>query len=270
MQHLSVLIPFCAAAAPRYGAASPYCLLHELICGGGQTGAVVRGAVLPALQRAESQALHHIWQNGVSVLVDHHSETSPRDAGLVFGHCRLTHGNVWRASSDYEKLFAGTFHFVVESHALHGIQTYMSPYDLFHGHLVRGKVGDFATLNVLFHCAEYPAYGSGIFDFHLGHCQVGSDCTPSLQAWRYRNVLWSSWWPLESAARQIGITQPVAEQALWLLDGMANAVADLRVDATPFGPKCPNTVWEGNFGCRIADIYHLGGDIVWCGDLAYG
>jgi hypothetical protein len=153
---------------------------------------------------------------------------------------------------------------VVASHAAHGIRTRISPHDLFHGHLTRATVGDVAMTSVLFHTAEYCVRNPCVLDAPLGHCQVNSDCTPTLHGWRYRNVLWASWWPLQPPRGGR------AAQGVWLLDGAADAVADLRIDGTPFDAGCPNTVWEGSLGSRVADVYHLGSGRVWCANVVHG
>jgi hypothetical protein len=66
-----------------------------------------------------------------------------------------------------------------------------------------------------------------------------------------------------------------AKQALWLLDGQAPKIADLRMDATPLLDdsndnntnelllECPNTVYEGCFGSLVGNIYNVSGILCW-------
>jgi hypothetical protein len=237
-------------------------LLSGLLAG--CTDAVVDGATLPALQPPAARALHRVWAHGASELIEPGSETSPSRAGLESGRCSLAYGSVWRAAAPVEALLLGAFQSVLASHARFGIPTRISRHDLFHGHLMRARVGDVAMTSVLFHAAEYPTRDPRVLDAPLGHCQLDSDCAPTLHGWRYRNVLWVSWAPV----------QPVrggrAAQAVWMLDGAAAAVAGLRVDGSPFGAGCPNTVWEGHLGSRVADVYHLGRGRVWCAHVVQG
>mmetsp|Transcript_20948 Transcript_20948/g.42260 ORF Transcript_20948/g.42260 Transcript_20948/m.42260 type:complete len:291 (-) Transcript_20948:104-976(-) len=246
----------------RAGGGGSSNFLGNLVSGRDSFGAVQKGVELPAVSVSASRALQRVWSQGVDELFEPGSTVRTEEAGLQFGRCSLaSSGTVCRVDAPMERLLRSAFEAVVLSHALHGIQTRLSRFDLFHSHLLRARYGDVAVLSTLFHCAEYPASASDIFCdvVQLGYCQAGSDCFPTQHAWRYRNVLWASWWMdgLNDDRR----TQP---QAIWLLDGAADEVAKLRVDKTPFAePGCPNTIWEGNLGCHIADIYYLGNGILY-------
>ena len=156
-------------------------------------------------------------------------------------------------------LFQDAFQAVVDSFAQYGYHTELSPFDLFHGHLFATSTRiPHATkaLGILFHCYEYPAADSiQILPnvTSLGYCQVNSTCYPKLQEWRYRNVLGLAWWLKETPW----------SQAMWLLDGNSSIVEILRVDASSFGPNCPNTVWEGWFGKTIGDLYNVSDHLIW-------
>lgn len=175
---------------------------------------------------------------------------------LKFGKCTLA-SDLHPIRSRYARLFATIFDSTIGSMTMNGFQTDLSRHDLFHGHLFRTSIDDLdntSVLGMLFHCYEYPHADEIILRrLNLGHCQVDSDCSPSLEEWRYRNVLWASWWSSELGGDD--------NQGCWLLDGKAPEIAGLRMDATEFGVDCPNTVWEGYLGEPVADIYLLDGEL---------
>lgn len=123
----------------------------------------------------------------------------------------------------------------------------------------------------------------------LGYCQDGSTCRPSLEEWRFRNVLWICWWPVtsheetdcdddeksrvetdkihESKQKKISSDDKYDDgytinQAMWHLDGQSLHIANLRVDdGETFGPECTNTVYEGFLGDSIGDVFYLDGEL---------
>ena len=223
----------------------------------------LRGEQLDHILPPSAHLLRRAWSEASSsALQKTKTATRPVDAGFEFGRCSLVGGvdELWRPTASVESVLASAFRSVVSSHALHGIgETRMSRYDLYHGHLIRSAFQDSCALAILFHAAEYPANDCGVLtDVDLGHCQCGSDRQPSLDGWRYRNVLWASWWPRENGFEQI-----YNEQAIWLMDGNTTEVANLRVDESPFGVARPNAIWEGYLGECLADIYCLDGTTVW-------
>ena len=238
-------------------------VLQSLIGSKTNTDFALRGEQLDHIQPHSSRLLSRAWSEASSpALQNPNTVTRPVDAGVEFGQCSLVGGidRLWRPKSSVESVLASAFQSAVASHTLHGIaDTRMSRYDLYHGHLIRSMFQDVCALAILFHAAEYPASDCGVLaDVDLGHCQCGSDCRPTLEGWRYRNILWASWWPSED-----GIKQVCNEQAIWLMDGKAMEVANLRVDTSQFGAGCPNAIWEGYFGECLADVYCLDGKTVW-------
>ncbi|CAJ1934873.1 unnamed protein product [Cylindrotheca closterium] len=187
---------------------------------------------------------------------------------------------------ELQDLFTEAFQAVVESHRLlnesSGVQ--LSPYDLFHGHLFRRStyhqkgtvlysknethIQSFKNqedeqieigsphhqLGILFHCCEYPAMDNpqGILEgIPLGNDQVGSTCQPTLEEWKFRNVLWLAGWQNidgrqqreeSSSSSSLSLQQP---PNMWLLNGSAPEISQLQMDGSEFGPQSPNTVWEG-------------------------
>jgi hypothetical protein len=202
--------------------------------------------------------------------------------GMKLERCTLANEPMFRVGPELESYFADTFQAVIESHKLHGNTVQMSRYDLFHGHLFYSSttraMDDEMTsqkirteqLGILFHCAEYPAKDSDVLTgIDLGSCQIDSTCRPSLNEWRYRNVLWSAWWNNSSTNNDDDDDDDDDDttnmkQGMWLLDGAAPEIADCRMDGSEFGPQCPNSVWEGYLGTVLADIYCLGDGKVWC------
>lgn len=191
-----------------------------------------------------------IWDHPDAILLE-----SSLKKELKFGKCTLA-SDLHPIRSRYARLFAAIFNSTIGSMTMNGFQTDLSRHDLFHGHLFRTSVDDLdntSVVGMLFHCYEYPLGDEIILPrLNLGHCQVDSDCSPSLEEWRYRNVLWAAWWSSELGD---------ANQGCWLLDGKAPEIAGLRMDATQFGVDCPNTVWEGYLGEPVADIYLLDGEL---------
>ena len=197
---------------------------------------------------------------------------------------------VYSIKPELESFFVDKFESVVDSMNLYGFQTKLSRFDLFHGHLFRSNhvvtsstdtTTPQALLGILFHCSEYPMYVPTKKDddkedeyddddqnnnedvvmagIDLGFCQNGSDCRPSLEEWRYRNVLWSTWWPLEESSLNDDL--PKLQQLILLLDGASPEIAKLRIDGTPFGSNCPNTVFEDFLGTPLADIFYIDGNL---------
>ena len=128
---------------------------------------------------------------------------------------------------------------------------------------------------------------------NLGYCQINSNCTPTLEEWRYRNVLWCSWCDNDNddrssisgggasssrIARTDAHYQQSSKECIWLLDGNSSQVSNLRVrvvgdnnttttattEQDQFGYNCPNTVWEGYFGHVIGDVYYVNNVLYYC------
>jgi hypothetical protein len=216
------------------------------------------------------------------------------------GHLHPGGGDeVYSIKPELESFFVEKFESVVGSMNLYGFQTKLSRHDLFHGHMFRSShvvtssidtATPQALLGILFHCSEYPMYVPTQKDdneeededdddvrldddqninkedivmagIDLGFCQKGSDCQPSLGEWRYRNVLWSTWWPLDESSSPNDDDLPTLQQVMWLLDGASPEIAKLRMDGTPFGPHCPNTVFEDFLGTPLADIFFIDGNL---------
>lgn len=227
----------------------------------------------------EATALRQTWKHGAQKLV-HPSWSDPSLLQSDYqvelpswGPCELYSGPLARVDPHLETLLRQTFQAVVDAKAHHGdSETKLSRYDLFHGHVFRTNLlleEEAALVGILFHCAEYPNSENQadiMTNVPLGHCQRGSDCHPTLHDWRYRNVLWSAWWRPQDDG-QPPVRNRTTRQAMWLLDGASSEISDLRVDATPFGPDCPNTVWEGHFGKPIGDIYNVS-NTMFCAHLA--
>jgi hypothetical protein len=238
-----------------------------------------RGKILPSA----ATALKRAWEYGAESLLapinptgacSHYPEDKLAQNNMCcFGICELAGGSLHRTHPELENFFTKTFDAVVDSREHHGCTTKLSRHDLFHGHLFRTTLStgieldeEMSLLGILFHCADYPAKDDDLevmAGFDLGHCQTGSDCRPTLHDWRYRNVLWSAWWPNQ----RYDSTTFMPRQSIWLLDGEAPEVSHLRIDASSFGPDCPNTVWEGHFGSHIGDIYNIN-NVVFCAHLA--
>ena len=191
--------------------------------------------------------LQDLTDHGPQSLLDQKCEETN---SFCYGNCELVE-NARKVHPRYKQLLASCFHAVVDSMAYQGYKTRLDRFDLFHGHLVRlpssSHFSQKSCLALLCHCYEYPAVGSSILPgIHLGHCHVGSTCNPTLDEWRFRNAV---------------CTLGSQQHDVWLLDGAAAQVASLRVDDTPFGPSCPNTVWEAALGDVLADIYYIENDI---------
>ena len=246
----------CAASACPTG------FLQHLLLNGSK-GIGLPGLPLgPVSEAATAAALHDVWAGGSSRLVQP-SSTSAAAAGLRFDKCSLASGRIHRPVAPLEPLLRRIFRHANSARLAHGLQGELSRYDLFHGHLFSARLDGLAVLGILMHAYEYPAQDAHILGgVTLGYCQEGSDCRPRLREWRFRNLLWSCWWPsgqqTAPGGEQTTVEETPAptrvrggapgmrpEQGTWLLDGTAPAVAALRVDGTPFGPDCPNAVWEG-------------------------
>jgi len=132
-------------------------------------------------------------------------------------------------------------------------------------------------LGILFHCFEYPAVNNthGILqNVSLGYGQVGSTCHPTLEEWKFRNVLWMLGWVDDNDNETTPEASPLHPQ-MFLLNGSAPEIAHLQMDDTAFGPQSPNTVWEGflvghngntdDRGRVLTDLYHCVEDgSIWC------
>jgi hypothetical protein len=247
------------------------------------------GVSLCRVMPSAAAALKRTWEYGAERLLaptsttltgdsSYHPEEKLAQSMCSFGNCELATGSLHCVHPELENFFTKTFDAVVDSREQHGCTTKLSRHDLFHGHLFRTSLSkgieqldaELSLIGILFHCADYPAKDDDVevmADFDLGYCQAGSDCRPTLHDWRYRNVLWSAWWPPNNQ-RCDDSTPFMPRQSLWLLDGEAPEVSDLRIDtSSSFGPNCPNTVWEGHFGSHIADIYNIN-NVVFCAHLA--
>ncbi|KAL3940563.1 MAG: hypothetical protein SGBAC_004919 [Bacillariaceae sp.] len=193
-----------------------------------------------------------------------------------------------RVVPQLQDLFMEAFQAVVGSHRLlnESSTVQLSPYDLFHGHIFRrssfyqnrngtirafnctdiqtlekeeeeeaiesGSYSAHHQLGILFHCCEYPAVDNahGILEnISLGHHQIGSTCQPTLEEWKFRNVLWLvGWWQLDDDDGECctRLESPLSLQPhIWLLNGSAPEISQLQMDGSEFGPQSPNTVWEG-------------------------
>eukprot|EP00980_Cylindrotheca_fusiformis_P007079 scaffold1482_cov120-Cylindrotheca_fusiformis.AAC.21 len=249
-------------------------LLKELMFGNGD-GIALPGTKLEPVPPSVAAILKSpFWMTGQKQL---EISDVPKDVLSLSGGTPTT---VVTVPPELETFLSDTFDAVVASHKLHGnTNVQMNRHDLNHGHLFRPTASNDNTttpstlnstsmLGILFHCAEYPAKDSPILKgIDLGSCQIDSTCRPSLREWRYRNVLWSAWWNNNTP---IATTSPmVIEQGIWLLDGKAPEIANLRVDGTDFGPQCPNTVWEGFLGNPVADLFCLGDGKVWCSPILH-
>jgi len=186
--------------------------------------------------------------------------------------------------------FAESFQAVVDSHRFlsdkrNGTSSsiQLSPYDLFHGHLFRRSFTrrkdarypqTHHQLGILFHCFEYPAvYNThGILEnITLGYGQQESTCHPTLEEWKFRNVLWLLGWDDDNDNETMPEASSLHPQ-MFLLNGSAPEIAHLQMDDTAFGPQSPNTVWEGFlvgtedcFGQVLTDLYYCTEDgFIWC------
>jgi len=144
------------------------------------------------------------FRKGDSLLVD--GRVIEQQSVMQFGNCMLASESspIYKIHPDLELFLSQIFGAVVTSKAYHGCNTTLSRFDLFHGHLFRTILSSEQSLiGILFHCAEYPAANttnaatadrdsSMLSGLNLGYCQADSDCHPTLDDWRYRNVLWSA------------------------------------------------------------------------------
>lgn len=215
-------------------------------------------------------ALQQIWTHGSSKLSsDIHPMCTNQEKLFRYGSCHLLSSSleackVHQVTPHLEPLLASTFDNVLGSMALYGFNTQQSRFDLFHGHMFRTQLSSSAVLGMLFHCAEYPSSSP----WNLGYCQMDSNCYPTHEEWRFRNVLWTASWNKRDAS--------TISQSVWLLDGFAPQISDLRMDSTPLLidystkekmlPNCTNTVYEGCFGDLIGDIFNVSG-VLCCGNL---
>ena len=256
-------------------------------------GVALRGVTLPEVPR-ETSTLHgllNLWRGSNIARFGSKRDCADVDGlGRVGrnGQCALAYGSACRPKAIFEPVLSSSFSHVQASFALHGFSSELSRYDLFHGHLFRSSLDGTSFLGVLFHSYEYPASDACVLPgVNLGHCAAGSAVRPTLAEWRYRNALWGCWWnvaareveeeamshrsrrPSRQQRRQrrlrasgrplhLGMASE-PRQAVWLLDGSAAAVGDLRVDGSPFGELCPNAVDESALGQPIADLYDAGG-----------
>ena len=239
-------------------------------------GTVARpGIPLDAVPSMSSAALQQIWKHGPSKL--HNGHKCRLGELASYGRCQLVTGDAFGISPPLDTFFSDTFDTVVGSMRTYGFETQLSRYDLFHGHLFQNHFPniDAALIGMLFHCAEYPSFFTSTENmrmddvfWNLGYCQDGSNCSPSVEEWRFRNVLWLGSWKTEEEKDEEALDTMMVQQTLWLLDGQAPEIAELRVDdATIFGPECPNTVYEGYLGNMIADVYNVSGVLGCCGSF---
>jgi hypothetical protein len=224
--------------------------------------------------------IKQIWSQGTSAIK---GEQLLDTSILQFGDCQLHGGaeDVFRLTQELDPLMLETFNSVVESMNYNGHKTRLNRFDLFHGHIFRNTLSSrCALIGMLFHCAEYPAisYSTShstttigattsntpiLEGINLGFCQQSSTCQPSLDEWRYRNVVWSTWWDVSQSdipssssvpSSSISISQ---NQAIWHLDGASPEIQKLRMDGSDFGPNCPNAVYEGFLGETLGDVICL-------------
>uniref|UniRef100_A0A7S4M9C8 Uncharacterized protein n=1 Tax=Odontella aurita TaxID=265563 RepID=A0A7S4M9C8_9STRA len=281
-------------------------LLHSLIGTGQKIGggageflsAAIPGIRLGHVTEDVGASLRGVWEHGAVGLLATtagpgegrgKTDDAPLAERLCFGKCDLTGlgdsdaatNSICLVGPDLEDHFVSIFRSVVASQRARGGTTRLSQHDLHHGHIfracLRGELSEteekskIAIVGTLFHCAEYPSDNCGILrGINLGHCQIGSDCSPTLEDWRFRNALWSAWWPVPTQQvvnnedTKYWYPSVCVRQAMWLLDGKSHLVEALRMDGTEFGPDCPNNMWEGHLGSHVGDVFHLGGNGVWC------
>lgn len=253
-----------------FGSVTGRNLLQSCISGDPQIPAR-RGTNLRPLSSSSIEQVKQLWGEGSAAIK---GEQMDMDI-LEFGQCQLHGGaDMFRLKPQLEPLMMQTFGSVVESMNTYGYKTRLSRFDLFHGHLFRTTVSSrYALIGMLFHCAEYPAMihtaqsttcsATPILkEINLGFCQQYSTCQPSLDEWRYRNVVWSTWWdisasdiPALSKSSSSSSSKQVSQnQAIWLLDGASPEIHMLRVDGSDFGPDCPNSVYEGFLGETLGDV----------------
>lgn len=267
----------------KLGADTSLDLLRALISGDDNKYMALPGVPLGRVMPSAATALKRTWEYGAESLLAPITLTSDcsyqpeeklaQSMLCCFGKCKLASGSLHCVHPELENFFTKTFDAVVDSREHHGCTTKLSRHDLFHGHLFRTSLSkgielddEISLIGIVFHCADYPAKDDDLAvmaGFDLGHCQAGSDCRPTLHDWRYRNVMWSAWWPNQ----RYDSAPFMPRQSIWLLDGEAPEVSDLRIDTSSFGPDCPNTVWEGHFGSHIGDIYNIN-NVVCCAHLA--
>jgi hypothetical protein len=257
-----------------------------------------KGATLNPIESSSAvgKSLQRIHAIGSKHIIEKSFLDFGKSRELEFNACHLhSGGNVhhMQKSKGLNVFLRDTFHSVIDSMHMYGFSTSLSRFDLFHGHLFRSD--DIVTscsttsqslLGILFHCAEFPmgacedavtntTDGSQketkpiLEGVDLGYCQQNSDCRPSLQEWRFRNALWSAWWPSQSDSN--GKVPPASlQQAIWLLDGASPGMAKLRVDGTEFGPDCPNSVNEDFLGSPIGDLFLLNDDLYFTPRVLHG
>lgn len=111
-------------------------------------------------------------------------------------------------------------------------RTTLSPFDLFHAHVVHTASAGFA---LLLHAAEYPALDDR-FPHHLGHGQVGSPLAATPHTTAFRNIIAAGG---RLATVDVSPTSPVADALLW------PELADV------------GTVCEQDVGAWVGDVTYL-------------
>jgi hypothetical protein len=259
-----------AADLSEDGSLAGRSLLESCISGDPQIPAR-RGTTLRPLSTSSVAQIKQIWGQGAAAIKG--VQLGDNDANtLQFGACRLHGGaELFRLTPKMDPIMMQTFVSVVESMKIYGYKTRLSRFDLFHAHLFRTSLlSRYALIGMLFHCAEFPAInstkstscsaksGSILKDINLGFCQQDSTCEPSLEEWRFRNVVWSTWWDLSETdfpALQSSFSEEVSHnQVIWLLDGASPDIHKLRIDGSEFGPGCPNAVYEGYLGETLGEV----------------
>lgn len=226
-------------------------LLHYLLLSSPneRVGFAKQGVGMP---KVDTLLIPELIHGGVQGLL-HPTKKEPKS--IRHGPCQIVN-EAYAVKPHYEELFAACFHAVVESMALYGFNTRLNRFDLFHGHLF---VTSSQTAGILFHCYEYPNGETILPGIPLGYCAANSDCAPTIDEWSFRNVLWV----LGQTSSLVGAQM----QAVWLLDGKSPEISTLRIDSEPFGPNCPNTIWEGSFGTVVSDVFYDERGGLLCGNV---
>ena len=126
----------------------------------------------------------------------------------------------------------------------------LSPYDLFHCHLLLLDTPGGPRLAGLFHVREYPRYHPDDFPLHLGHCQEGST-VQSLDGHR-RNILW-----VDAASGK----QSAGRGALLAVLN-TEAGGTLQSELVFPGLEPLATIFEDDLGALIADLICVESDVI--------
>ncbi|OIT07552.1 PREDICTED: uncharacterized protein LOC109219461 [Nicotiana attenuata] len=172
----------------------------------------------------------------------------PDIEGSKEDRCELTrtpYGRVF-INEEINSYLEFLFEMVVARGPSVGLNTSLSRFDFFHGHVFLAR--ESGRLGILFHAKEYPAYDKEIFPYNMGYCQIGSNVSYD-DSMNLRNILWLA--PLASNSTK----EWLAPGVLVVLDAHPTGV--IYKDLIPEYVHIARTLYEDDFGQVAFDVNYL-------------